>query len=482
MRSNHSIVVALLAAAILLGGAAAANVQTSSGAGITVTAERLSEAEGTAFYLVLDTHAGDLLRYPLDQLARIETADGVVTGPFAWEPSSDTSHHREGVLRLVGPAAAADAPMRLILSDVGVPERVFAWAGTAAAGSSEAPAPVASSASAAPASSAAASVRMIFVPVVADGAIAAIDLDALELAWTLRVSSASADRGAEAAMGIAASPDGRYVYTGDAVARELVVVDALRRAVVARVGLGHGVHAIDIAPDGRTLWVDGAMDGFDWLSATSVIDLATLEVVRTLAPALGSAAHLAFTPNGAEVWAPSITSNLAWAWDAATGDVIAAVPLTGVALAAGSPEAAQGLIGFNQIAIAPDGQRAYAVGPEASVVHVFDLDRRVVVATVRAGDRAHGIAVTPDGREVWTSNRSGSVTIIATDTLAVETIDLGGYANHVAFSRDGALAFVSRDTDVAVLDVASRRLIRAIEVGRGPHEFTGEVPAAVGAW
>jgi DNA-binding beta-propeller fold protein YncE len=169
-------------------------------------------------------------------------------------------------------------------------------------------------------------------------------------------------------------------------------------------------------------------------------------------------------------------------WDASTGAVLAAVPLTATPLAGDSPEAEKGLIGFNQIAMAPDGRTAYAVGPEAARVHAIDVARREVIATAPAGTRAHGIAVRPDGREVWTANRGGSVTILDAATLAeLATLDLGAYANHVAFTRDGAHALVSRETDVAVIDVAARTIVRIVEVGREPHELVGEPALDVAA-
>jgi DNA-binding beta-propeller fold protein YncE len=455
--------IAALAVALILGAASASVTRTTSGAGITVSAEPIRGADdgAIAFRIMLDTHAGDLMQYALVDLATIETGDGtIVTGPFVWEAASDTSHHREGVLRLTIPAPDSweTASLRLVLRDIGVAERVFEWA----------PAEEASGA-------AGTLGRTIYVPVIADGAIAAIDTVTLELAWTLVVSEGSDERGPEAAMGIAASPDGRLVYAGDATTRELVVVDAGRREIVARVGLDHGIHAIDLAPDGRTLWVDGGLDGYPWLSATSVIDTETLGVVRTLVPALGSASHLAFTPDGREVWAPSVSSNLVWVWEADSGEVLAAIALTTAPLAGDSPEAARGQLGFNEIAISPDGTRAYAVGPEAAIVYAIDVAARRVLGSVPAGERAHGIAVSPDGREVWTANRSGSVSVI--DALTLEplaTLDMGAYANHVSFSRDGTVAYVSRETDVAVVDVATRGIVREIPVGRAPHEFTRE--------
>lgn len=470
----------LAAASLLIAAVSAAQPQTLRAAGITVTVELLATPgdAALAFGLALDTHAGDLLAFDLVAAAALERGVGSpIPGTFSYHPDSDSGHHRQGVLRFM-PAPDADLtpPIELVLRGVGVPEWRFRWEEPGAIPSAGVAAPTTEAPAGAGVSDAGAQLsRTMYVAVVADGAVAAIDTTTFDLAWQLVVSQGTDARPPEAAMGLALSPDGRTLYTGDAATGELVMVDTELREVVARVPLDHGIHAIDLAPDGRSLWVDGALAGYPWLSAASVIDTASLEVIRRLAPALGAAAHLSFTPDGREVWAPSISTNLAWVWDASTGAVLAAVPLTATPLAGDSPEADQGLIGFNQIAMTPDGRTAYAVGPEASRVHAIDVARREVIATAQAGTRAHGIAVGPDGREVWTANRGGSLTILDAVTLAeLATLDLGAYANHVSFTRDGAHALVSRETDVAVIDVAERTVVRIVEVGRSPHEFSGE--------
>ena len=318
-------------------------------------------------------------------------------------------------------------------------------------------------------------VSYAYVPNIADGTISAVNLNTNEVAWTLPVSRGADLRNPESAMGIAASPDGRWVYTGDAVAKELVVVDAQTREIVKRIALTHGVHAIDLSPDGQWLWISGGLDNFTWLTATSVIDTKSLTVQKTLSPAMGSGSHWAFTPDGKEIWAASVSTNLVWVTDTFSGQVLAAVPLSQGALEGVSPEAGKGLIGFNEVAISPEGTTAYAVGPEASIVYAIDVVSRQVIGTVQAGARAHGIAVSRDGREVWTADRGGTVTIIDADVLMViGTLDMGEYANHVAFGLDGWYAYVTRTKDVAVIDTRSRRIVKTIPLGNGPHEISLE--------
>lgn len=451
---------------------AMAETQVTRGAGITVAVTVVEPEEATpdgtmTFRIDLDTHSGDLMLYDLTALATLRTNEGAtLSDGFSWQGAGESSHHRSGYLQIdVTPLSPKSAEhLELEFRDIGTPSRVYRWQTADLPG---------------PATGTERRPRYAFVPAIADATIVAIDLDANQAGWTLAVSEGSETRGAESAMGIAMSPDGEIVYTGDVATSEVVVVNVGRKEVAARIPVDHGIHAIDLSPDGRYLWVDGRLEDYSWLSATSIIDTESLAVTQTLSPGLGSAAHLTFTPDGGEVWAASVTTNLVWVWDAATAEVLAAVPLTQAPLEGATPEGQAGQLGFNEVAISPDGTRAYAVGPETSTVFAIDVATRQVVGNAQAGERAHGIAVTIDGAEVWTANRDGSVTIIDATTLeVVETLDVSPYANHVSFGADGGQAYVSRQDDVVVIDVASRELLAVIPIGSEPHEFSLKGQAA----
>ncbi|MFQ5797027.1 MAG: YncE family protein, partial [Candidatus Bipolaricaulia bacterium] len=107
----------------------------------------------------------------------------------------------------------------------------------------------------------------------------------------------------------------------------------------------------------------------------------------------------------------------------------------------------------------------------------YDLEAKTgrLIRTAQVGERAHGVVVRPDGLEIWTANRSGAVTILDAETLEIlVSLPMGNYANHIAFSRDGRYAYVSRDQDVAVLDVATRTNVATVPVGNEPHELSLE--------
>lgn len=86
------------------------------------------------FKITLDTHAGDLMQFDLTKLAVLRTSGGAsVEKGFIWEPSSESSHHRSGVLKLVNeldgkPLFDENTEyIELELKEIGVPSRVFKW-------------------------------------------------------------------------------------------------------------------------------------------------------------------------------------------------------------------------------------------------------------------------------------------------------------------------------------------------------------------
>jgi YVTN family beta-propeller protein len=324
-------------------------------------------------------------------------------------------------------------------------------------------------------------VNYTYVANAADGTVSAVDLVNEQVVWTLKI-------GERAAHGIAASPDAGIVYAGDAAARELVVIDAGQQAVIKRIPLSTAVHGIDISPDGRTLWVGGALDNDPIKGTLTVIDTTSLTIEDVISPGLGSASHFTFTPDGGEVWIASTSTNLVWIVDTNTRQVAAAVPLA-LPVAAQRPLpgddwgeylAERQIIGLNEVAISPDGRRAYAVGPTTSELFVIDVASRQVLNHVTAGERAHGVSVSPDGREVWVADWAGVVNVFDAQSLeqlaSIPVADPGGRAvqgaNHVAFSADGARIYVSSIDQVVVLDAARREVTQRLTVGQEPHEFS----------
>ena len=326
--------------------------------------------------------------------------------------------------------------------------------------------------------------RYAYVSNAAEGSVSVLDLRDDKVVGTVPT-------GRMGAHGIAASPDGRFGFAALESANEVVVIDGERRSVVARIPVpfsgAMAIHGLDISPDGRFLWV-GARQGGDRRNEVVSAELAVINtesraVERVLQTGLGVPSHYAMTPDGRELWIASTTVDLVWIVDTASRQVTGAIPLVPPprteeqrAVLAGT-----GIIALNEVAISPDGRRAYAVGPVADVVFAIDVPTRRVVGTVKSSKNAHGIAVSRDGTEVWTSDWSGTLTVIDAATLRVkETVRLGGKPNHIGFSADGAKLYVTRTGDdpeigeVLVLDARTKKTLRTLRVGKGPHEISLE--------
>lgn len=335
----------------------------------------------------------------------------------------------------------------------------------------------------APVGKAAAQPAFAYVPNAGDGTVSAIELKTDRVAWTLKV-------GERAAHGIAASPDGTIVYAGDAAAQEVVVIDARRQTVIKRISVPFHIHGIDIAPDGKTVWAGGQADNDPVRGTLAVINTTDHEIEDVVSPTLGAASHFSFTPDSKEVWIASTSTNLVWIVDVDTRLIAAAVPLT---LPASKQRPAPGddwgaylserkLIGLNEIAVSPDGRTAYAVGPAVSELFAIDVKSRRVVKSAHAGERAHGVTVSPDGKEVWIADWAGMVSIFDAATLAprsrIPMASGGGEgvpgANHIAFAPDGTRVYVTSGNSVVVIDAGTQKIVDRVEVGKEPHEISLE--------
>jgi YVTN family beta-propeller protein len=99
---------------------------------------------------------------------------------------------------------------------------------------------------------------------------------------------------------------------------------------------------------------------------------------------------------------------------------------------------------------------------------VIDLEAGRVVKQVVTGDGAEGVAVTPDGREIWVSNRAANtVSVVDAKSLdVVATLPSPGYPIRAVLTPDGRHALVSnaRSAELAVFDVKARKELKRLKL------------------
>lgn len=121
----------------------------------------------------------------------------------------------------------------------------------------------------------------------------------------------------------------------------------------------------------------------------------------------------------------------------------------------------------HMVRLSPDGSRAYVTnrGAEGTLSVIFlEEDREPVVVPTGAG--AEGLAVSPDGQEVWVANRNErTISVVDTNSFdVVETLPAHPLSGRIAFSDGGKVAVVNgRSSErvvqyLRIFDAESRKI------------------------
>ena len=227
----------------------------------------------------------------------------------------------------------------------------------------------------------------------------------------------------------------------------------LATGAMTLVPVGAGPHEAVISADGRwgVVTVYGTQVPGNRLA---IIDMATGALARTID--LGDYRR----PHDITFF-PGSSSRVVVTSEASQNVVI-------VDVVAGTVEGAVGTQarGSHSLALAADGRTLFTANvPDSSVSHL-DLVEKKIIRHVVVGPAAEGIAITPNGREVWAgSNQAGTIAIVdvATGNI-VETLRDLGMPYRITISPDGRWAMIPDPPNnrVHVADVAARRVVGAI--------------------
>lgn len=126
--------------------------------------------------------------------------------------------------------------------------------------------------------------------------------------------------------------------------------------------------------------------------------------------------------------------------------------------------------GSHMLALSPDGRRLFSSNMAgAGSVSVFDFATGEKIRDIETGKECEGIGVSPDGRWVWAGNRAeDTVSIIDAHSLElVKTLESPGFPYRVEFTPNGRYALVPHATSGTLMvgDVAEQRVIKHIALG-----------------
>ncbi|PYE88781.1 beta-propeller fold lactonase family protein [Phyllobacterium leguminum] len=251
---------------------------------------------------------------------------------------------------------------------------------------------------------------------------------------------------------VAFTPDGSKAYVPNTGTNTVSVIDAQNHKQLKIINLPRGSTPgnLAVAPDGTKVYVLDTGTHSVFIIDTKTDDLASTSTVKgykgtspySVAFSRAQGANLAYVTNNDEVASVSIIDT---STDTQTGAV----------------DGYDGAQGAHGVAFAPDGTFAYVATSES--VAVIDVSKHQQSATVSSytGDTPLNIAITPDGKKAYVTNQqSNSVSVIdtGTHTQTKEVAKFNGiFPADVAANPDGAIVYVTGfgSHSVSVIDVAT---------------------------
>lgn len=271
----------------------------------------------------------------------------------------------------------------------------------------------------------------------------------------------------------------------------LAIVDTTTLKVLGTAATGPDPHEVVASADGKLAYITNYNAGNGFTNSISVVDLVTRKALPPIdIGALGRPHGIAlaggkiyFTAEGAKVVGRYDPSTRKVDWVIGTGqDRTHMVIVSGDQKRLFTTNVASATVCIlDQVTVARRGGSRPGVpppgaagrGPTGRGSNGFPpsaTDWNVTVVPVGAG--AEGFDLSPNGRELWVANaQAGSVSIVdVTAKQLTETLMVAfRSANRLKFTPDGKYALISDlgGTDVVVMDVATRKEIRRIDVGGG---------------
>jgi len=227
------------------------------------------------------------------------------------------------------------------------------------------------------------------------------------------------------------------------------VIDPVSMTVLGTAPAGPQPHEVAISTDGRFAYTTNYINGTG--STLTVIDLGTRTIAKTIDTGLVGP-HGILLREG-KLYFTAESSSAVGRYDPET-DRVDWIGHT----AAG---------GAHMLAMPSDASTVYGGNIQNGSLSIIDVEEdgeSVARRTIPTVAFAEGIALSPDGAEVWTGSVQGfgmAVVDVATETV-VARFAQGLNAYRIVFTSDGRFALVPRGNTVVVYDAASRTVNRTI--------------------
>ncbi|MDB4883214.1 MAG: PQQ-dependent catabolism-associated beta-propeller protein [Gemmatimonadetes bacterium] len=275
-----------------------------------------------------------------------------------------------------------------------------------------------------------------------------------------RIPTWSAPEGkpAENVKGIVASAATGRVYVTSLT--HVIAIDAVSGETIWNRAYDGGADRLAISPDGRTLYVP-QLEGPAW----HVVDAATGDVVATIETKSGSH-NTIYSADGERVYLAGLKSAVLTVVDPHKRAVIGAVGPFGNVVRPFTVNGSNTLVYANV-----NDLLGFEVGDvrTGKVLHRVEVTGYAKGPVKRHGCPSHGIALTPDEKELWIGDCANGYIHVFDVTAAqpkqVASLKMRDCVGWVSFSMDGRVAYSSTGE---MIDVATRKVIATLrdETGR----------------
>jgi YVTN family beta-propeller protein len=250
---------------------------------------------------------------------------------------------------------------------------------------------------------------------------------------------------------VAVSPDGKTAWVVNYDSGSVLSIDTATNQVVgAPIPIQKSSFGIAITPDGSRAYIANNED-----ESVTVLDLAARQVIGAPIQICPKPDGMAITPDGSRAYVPC--SNDVRVVNIATGQLI------------GAPIAVESPYGP---AVTPDGKSLWVVNTEGSVAVIDTATNQLVAPPMPLGKAPTQIAISPDGMRAYvTDYEEDHVSVIGTATRQLIGAPIGGISEPewIASSPDGKKVFAGQFNPGTVtgIETATNQLIGPIATGGG---------------
>lgn len=270
--------------------------------------------------------------------------------------------------------------------------------------------------------------------------------------------------------GVVGAPDGSQVYITNEAMHSLDIVDARTLRVKRRIPLSGRPNNVAVTGDGRKVYV--AI--MEMPGSVDIIDVASMSNVKTL-PVNGAIHNVYVTPDSRYAVAGSIhtstinvidtrSDEVAWELEMSSG----IRPMTFDTNPDGSTK---------NIFVQLSGFHGFAVVDFASRKEVARVEHPAVPGEEAhmdglQGAPAHGLAVSPDGKTLWSTSKVYSHVYIHSlpDLAEIGRVFVGQHPEWITFTPDGKRVYIGAagDNVTYAVDAVAMKSIAKIPVGQVP--------------